>query len=909
MAGIKGIGIVLWLIASAALTACADTPDLGPESHTTQSVSSTTSLDSPPAGRLPTGITPTHYSLHLDIDPRQDRFSGRVEIDIELSSQTQLIWLHGLDITLYTATAKLTDGQTIPLKWQQATQTGVVKLTAETVLPAGTARLQFTYSAPFNTNLDGLYKVNKGADAYAFTQFEATSARMAFPSFDEPAYKVPFDISLGVPEQFVAISNSPQIKESSAAPGIKTLTFATTKPLPTYLIAFAVGPLEIVEWDPIPANELRKRSVPLRGITTAGKAQEIRYALGKTTAILEKLEEYFDTPYPYAKLDIIAVPDFSAGAMENAGAITYREQLILLDESAPISEKRGFFVTHAHELAHQWFGNLVTPLWWDDIWLNEAFATWNSHIILDQLYPAQNYREALQNSASGVMRIDSLASARQIREPIERHEDIGSAFNGITYQKGGGVLSMFEAFLGADGFREGIRQYMQDFAFGNTTAEDFIGAIAKANPQVNGDDLRAAFDSYIKQPGLPVLASELQCDNNGAFIQFSQQRYLPTGSTGSTDKTWTIPVCLSAISKNHSSDHCFLMTEKEHRLSLKSKSCPDAILPNAQGLGYYRWSLPPQQWNKLLNSFAILNTSQQISVANSLSGALNNGQISLEDYLDVVPAITRSESWRVAMAPLGDVYKIKEFVATPEQRSKLESMLRDWYRPQLARLDAITHRSNDEEQFAALTLSTLAQAAQDPTTRSMLSAAGAAYLGFGGDEEIHPEAVDANLRLAALKVASEELGKPYNALLWRHFQKADNAQLRQYLLIAMAWSPDPDNARVVRERILSRELKDNEIIYIYNGLMARKEHRQSTWRWSKENIWAVLDRIPAWRKGQLPSRFSSFCTLEQAEDVERFFSPIISDLESGPRSLANTLETIRLCAAFVNLHSKRNGAE
>ncbi|MEH6569668.1 MAG: M1 family metallopeptidase [Halioglobus sp.] len=909
MASMKGISIVLCLIASAVLTACTDTPASGPLSQTTGSDVLPARLDTPPAGRLPMGITPKHYSLHLDIDPRQDRFSGSVDIAIELSRQTQLIWLHGLDITVNTATATLADGQTIPLKWQQATQTGVVKLTAETALPAGAANLQFTYSAPFNTNLEGLYKVNKGADAYAFTQFQATSARRVFPSFDEPAYKVSFDISLSIPEQFVAISNSPQIDESKAAPGIKTLTFATTKPLPTYLIAFAVGPLEIVEWEPIPGNELRKRSVPLRGITTAGKAQEIRYALGNTAAILEKLEEYFATPYPYAKLDIIAVPDFSAGAMENAGAITYREQLILLDETAPISQKRSFFVTHAHELAHQWFGNLVTPLWWDDIWLNESFATWNSHIILDQLYPDQMYREALQNSASGVMRIDSLASARQIREPIERHEDIGSAFNGITYQKGGGVLSMFEAFLGAEGFREGIRQYMQDFAFGNTSAEDFIGAIAKANPQVNNDDLRAAFDSYIKQPGLPVLASELQCDKSGSYVQFSQQRYLPTGSTGSTDQYWTIPVCLSAISQDQSSEQCFLMKEKTHRLTLKSESCPDAILPNAQGHGYYRWSLPPQQWNKLLKSFAMLNTGQQISVANSLSGALNNGQISLEDYLGAVPAITRSESWRVAMAPLGDIYKIKEFVATPEQRSRLESMQRDWYRSQLARLDAITHRSNDEEQFRALTISTLAQAARDPTTRSTLSADGAAYLGFGGDEKIHPQAVDANLRLTALKVASEELGKPYHALLWRHFQKADNAQLRQYLLIAMAWTPDPDNAKVVRERILSPELKDNEIIYLYRGLMARKEHRQSTWQWSKENIWAVLDRIPAWRKGQLPSQFSSFCTLEQAEDIEDFFSPIISDLESGPRSLANTLETIRLCAAFVDLHSKRNGVE
>lgn len=893
MGPMKTIGIFICLIigAGAAITACANTPTLQPPE------------------RLPPGITPTHYDLHLNIDPRLDRFSGRVEIDIELSDKTHLIWLHGLGITVDTATAKLADGQTIPLKWQQATGSGMAKLTAETALPPGAARLQLIYSAPFDTNLDGLYTVNKGTEAYAFTQFQATSARMAFPSFDEPAYKVPFDISLSIPQQFVAVSNSPQIDESTTAPGIKTLRFATTKPLPTYLIAFAVGPLEIVEWDPIPATKLRKRRVPLRGVTTAGKAQEIHFALSKTAEMVEKLEEYFDTPYPYAKLDIIAVPDFSAGAMENAGAITYREQLILLDETAPISQKRSFFVTHAHELAHQWFGNLVTPLWWDDIWLSESFATWNSYIILDQLYPDQKYREALQNSASGVMRIDSLASARQIREPIERHEDIGSAFNGITYRKGGGVLLMFEAFLGADGFRNGIRQYMKTFAFGNTSAEDFIGAIAMANTQVGGDDLRAAFHSYISQPGLPILASELECDERGTFVQLAQQRYLPAGSTGSSEQKWTIPVCLTALSEGQSSNHCVLMKEKELRLSLPSESCPDAILPNAQGQGYYRWSLPAQQWDKLLKYFATLNTGEQISVANSLSAGLNSGQITLEDYLNAVPTITRSESWRVAMAPLGDLYKFKEFIATPAQRSMLESMLQDGYQPQLARLNAIEHRSNDEEQFRARAISTLAQTANDPKTRTALSAAGAAYLGFEADEKINPQAVNANLRLSALKVASEEFGKPYNELLWRHFQETDNAQLRQYLLIAMAWSPDPDSATIVRQRILSPKLRDNEIVYLYHGLMSRQEHRHSTWQWSKENIEAVLDRIPAWRKGQFPAQFSSFCTLEEAEDVESFFSPIIDKLESGPRYLANTLETIRLCAVFVDLHSNKIGVQ
>ncbi|MEH6583736.1 MAG: M1 family aminopeptidase [Halioglobus sp.] len=859
-----------------------------------------------PAARLPSGIAPVHYTLHLDIDPRQERFTGSARIDVRLSGATDFLWLHGQNMAITSAKAKLSTGEELVLGWEQSNDNGVAKLKSSTTLPAGDLSLHFEYNAPFNTSLEGLYKVIKGEDAYAFTQFEATSARLAFPSFDEPAHKVTFDISLTIPEAYTGITNSPEVSAVPGPGGNKTLTFATTKPLPTYLIAFIVGPLDVVEWEPIPANTLRQKALPLRGVTTRGKGDEIKFALQNTAAIVTEMEDYFDTPYPYEKLDIIAVPDFSAGAMENAGAITYREQLILLDENAPVRQQHNFFVTHAHELAHQWFGNLVTPVWWDDIWLNESFATWNSHIILDKLFPEKKYREALQNSASSVMRIDSLASARQIREPIERHEDIGSAFNGITYRKGGGVLSMFESFLGRDNFRQGIRHYMKAFAFGNTTAEDFIDAIAAANPQIPAADLHAAFNSYIEQPGLPVVSSELHCDQNGAEVRLDQQRYLPVGSEGSSDQNWIIPVCLSALNGKSATSQCFLMKQKSETIRLEANNCPDAILPNTGGSGYYRWSLPTEQWLALFESFDDLNSNEQISVANSLSAALNSGNINLSGYFAALPALTTSESWRVAMAPQTDLYKIKDYVANEKQALQLQQDIQRWYLPQFRRLDAIADRAADEDRFRAKAVSILAMGARDVDIRSDLAAAAAAFSGFKGDEKIHPEAVDPNLRLSALMVAVEEFGKPFTDLLWRQFKLEDNALLRQHMLQAIAISTDPVVAELMRERILSPALKDNEIAYIYHSQMAKKENRQQIWEWSQENLWAVMDRIPAWTKGKFPARFDEFCSREEANDIENFFSPIIDSLESGPRYLANTLETIRLCAAFVDVHSQNS---
>jgi len=863
--------------------------------------------EQPPSARLPEGISPSHYKLQLTIDPREATFSGTAEIEIVLAGSTNFFWMHGNELDVSVARAILADGETVDLQWQQASDTGVVKVTAVQPLPAGKLLLQLEYNAPFNTNLEGLHTVTEGGRTYAFTQFEATSARLAFPSFDEPGFKVPFDIELIIPAEYSGIGNTPIVAESAAAEGYKTLTFATTKPLPTYLIAFAVGPFDVVEWEPVPASALRSEPLPLRGITAAGKGDDIRFALKNTAAIVLEMEDYFDTPYPYAKLDIIAVPDFSAGAMENAGAITYREELILLDEKASVGQKRGFFGVHAHELSHQWFGNLVTPVWWEDIWLNESFATWNSSIILDRLFPDEKYRDALQNGVSRVMPNDSLATARQIREPITRHADIGSAFNGITYQKGAGVLSMFESFLGRDNFRDGIRHYMKIHAFGNTSAEDFIGAIADANPQVSGEDLREAFRTFIEQPGLPFISTQLSCTDEGATLEVSQQRYLPTGSTGSSNQTWVIPACVTLYEGGESSAQCFLLKDAAETITLNTERCPEALLPNTGGTSYYRWSLPAPQWAALLASFDQLSITEQISVASSLSAALNNVSMTIEEYLQAVPAITRSDSWRVAIAPRTDLYKIKEYVANEEERLALEAKLREWYQPRLDELNALPSLRPDQEQFRMFMMSTLAIGAHDPAIRKELAEMGALFTGFGGDEKIHHDAIDPNLSYVALLVATDEYGKPFTDLLWKLFKASDNANDRNYLLRAMASSIDPEIAEAVRGRILSPDLKDNEVNSILYRQMGRAENREAMWGWTQENMQALLERTPNQRKGQLPSIFDTFCTLEHASQIEAVFNPMIDTLQSGPRNLANSLETIRLCAAFVAAHTTETG--
>ena len=402
-----------------------------------------------PHAELPDMVTPKGYRIDMRIDPQQDGMSGTVEIDVTVNESEDRIWIHAKEMTVKSARIDYANGTSKDLNFTPVPLTeapsGVAYLTTDGDIPVGDGVITLEYETPYNQNLNSAYQVRRGEDAYIVTQFEPLGAREAFPSFDEPKFKVPFTLSITSPSDEVVISNTPKTGTSDVEIDGTTWTkhqFAQTRPLPTYLIAFAVGPYDVVDFGEIPPNSIRKTPLKLRGLTAKGKGEEVRYALEGTEAILTALEEYFGSPYPYEKLDLIAAPDYAFGAMENPGAIVYREFLLLLNENSPLNQKRAYNGVHSHELAHQWFGNLVTPVWWEDIWLNEAFATWAGNKGTALAYPDGNYDRNTLNSALGAMNIDTLSTTRKVREPLARSENVMDQFDGITYRKGGGVLSL-----------------------------------------------------------------------------------------------------------------------------------------------------------------------------------------------------------------------------------------------------------------------------------------------------------------------------------------------------------------------------------------------------------------------------------------------------------------------------------
>ncbi|MDH3902931.1 MAG: M1 family metallopeptidase, partial [Xanthomonadales bacterium] len=790
------------------LNACQQETEAPQETPAIESVSiAVTEADDIPLGQLPTDVTPLAYQLELTIVPELEEFSGRTMIDIDFAESKNHFYLHGKNLQI--GKVQLTGGsQTFDAVYEQVDKTGIVRISSPESLQ-GKVRLTIEYTAPFNQSLEGLYKVSESGNDYAFTQFEAISARLAFPGFDEPGFKAPFTTTLIVPENQVAISNTPELS-SEIVDGMKVVHFAPTKPLPTYLIAFAVGEFDVVEGPDLPVTDVRDRILPLRGIAVKGKGEQLAYALEGTNAIVTALESYFGTPYPWAKLDILAVPDFAWGAMENVGAITYRESLLLFDETATPERKRRYKMVHAHELAHQWFGNLVTPLWWNDIWLNESFASWVEYVAMDMAEPESNFRRDLLSDGLRVMTDDSLVSARQINQPILSNNDISSAFDGITYSKGGAVLSMFENFLGRDDFRQGVRNYMDEFQYGTATADDFIRHLGAASSDKPGDVVIAAFNSFLEQPGLPLVEITRQCDGENVSIHLAQFRYFPLGSTGDRNQQWDIPVCLRIGDANGDTTTCLLLTAKEQSFELV-QACPDWIMPNANSAGYYRFSMNQQDWSALLANSDKQNTNEMMAILGSLSGAFNSGDLDIATLMSMAPQLIESPDWQVATAPIEHMDFMYEKMASEGQKQDLEARFADYYSGKLNETGLELINDRDQAQLQTALVDFLAKTAKQPELRAELVNMARAYSGYETDSKVHPEAANPVIVGTALVVAVDELGSDFVDHLYQVLVNSTDTVVRKRTLDAIGSVKDPIKAAEVRELVFSPELSNKEI--------------------------------------------------------------------------------------------------
>jgi alanyl aminopeptidase len=861
-------------------------------------IGSAKAADETPAGKLPADAVPRHYALKFKVDPREDRFSGETLIAVKLARPADRVFLHAhkIDIAKTTVTAR---GVPHAAKTIAHADAGVLEVRFGTTLAAGDIDLAFEYTAPFNGKLEGLYKVNVGGDAYAVTQMEPISARRAFPGFDEPRFKVPFDIELTVPSDEVAVANTRQTAEKKSSDGQwKTLTFATTKPLPTYLVAFAVGPWDVVDAPPVPANDVRSNPLPLRGIAPRGKGKKLAWVLGETPAVIGFYEEYTHQPYPFDKLDLLGAPDFSAGAMENAGLIVYRDALLLIDDSTPADRYRAVFNVNAHEIAHQWYGDLVTVPWWDDIWLNEAYATWAQRKATLALKPEYfGDMEALE-ARLNTMKNDSLLTARKVRQPINGHGDIETAFDGITYQKGASVLGMFETWAGEDKFRAGMRDYLAGHAFGSGNSDDLIVSLTKAAGK--GEAFSSSMKSFLDQPGIPLVRTEIACKDGKATLDLSQSRYLPFGVLGDGAPKWGAPVCTRFGHGDETSTECFLLDKAEQRFDLVG-GCPDWYLPNAQARGYYRFDMAPADLAKLGNAIPHLSPPEQVFYADALTGAFQRGDLGPAAVLDAMPALATNDMPQVATALLGTFEWIREELADDRVRSVLDAYATSLYAPRMAQL-GYHRRTGDASTTIALRqrlASFLALVVRDPGVRKELGAQGRAALGLDGSGKPDLSRADPDLLRTILRVTVQDAGAPAFDAVQKEFAVNRDTNQRYSLLAGLGATRDPALAEKARDFGLDRSVQVGELANLYEANVDEPENRAAAWQWLQAHYAAYRERLPAFRVGYMPKTFADGrCSGTEADELSAFFAPRVKELVGGDRGLSQALETIRQCASL-----------
>ncbi|WP_439534819.1 M1 family aminopeptidase [Polymorphobacter sp.] len=835
-----------------------------------------------PVGRLPDGIKPLAYSLAFTIDPSQERFSGQTAIDVEVQKPTTLIYLHGQDLEVSRAEL-VSGGKRITARYSQVDASGVARLDLVQPVPAGPARIEISYSAGFRKGAEGIFRAKVGNDWYAWTQMEPLDARRAFPGFDEPGFKTPFTISLTVPKAMKAFANTPETGVQAAG-AMVTHRFAPSKPLPTYLVALGVGAFD-VRGVTIPANAVRKVPLEFRVIGTAGQAGRMDITLEETPKLLARLEDYFGIPYPYEKLDFIASP-VQGGAMENAGLILYSDNLILLGRDAPFGQLRRFAEVVSHEMAHQWFGDLVTPDWWTDIWLNEAFAEWMGKRIAHAWRPDLGIDPMELDEAFGAMDLDSLGRGRPIRQEITENSQVASAFDGITYQKGAQVVSMFEGFVGAEAFQKGVRLHLNRYAFRNAKAEQFFESIAEAakDPRVI-----PALNSFLTQTGVPLLAVA----DGTRSIELAQARYVPLGVAAPAAQTWQIPYCLS---RGEGRRCDLLATDKARVPALIGTSL--ALNPNAEGKGYYRYTMDEAGWTRLIADAPGLSGRDAMALADSLWADFSAGRASFPLVLRAAEALAGHPERLAAGNLAGRLAGLGNRLIPAADQQAYRATMGRIYGPAASALGfdprhgAYAAEPADRQSRRQTLVPVMALEARDPAIRKALAEAGGRLI--AGDAE----AVDPTWRALALSVAVQEGGEPVMRALSRALIASDEPLFRGQAASAIGAVATPEQAKVALELAFAEGMQPLETTGLVASVSRQPAGREAAVAFAEANFTRLMNSYPGFAKRNIVGLFSGFCSNADAARVEALVEPRLVDLGGGELELSQAVAGIRRCDAL-----------
>ncbi|PHV12405.1 M1 family metallopeptidase [Chitinimonas sp. BJB300] len=834
--------------------------------------------------RLPDVATPLAYQVSLKVDPNETRHTGEVVIDLDIKRSTPSLRLNATGLLVKSALLQI-NGQQYQAR-SKVLDDELLDLNFSTPVPTGRGQLKINFSGQIqDRDVAGLFRQKEGGDWYAFTQFEATSARMAFPCFDEPGWKVPWTLALTIPEALVAVANTPVEHETPASPGWKRVQFQTTKPLPSYLVAFGIGPFDIVDGGKVGKTQLRY-------ITPRGRAADARFAASITPTIVRKLEAYFGMPYPYEKLDSLVLPlTVGFSAMENAGLITYTTRLILAKPDEETGTfKRDYVAVAAHELSHQWFGNYVTMAWWDDLWLNESFASWMGDKITDQVMPEWHWNTSTQSSRANAMHIDRLHSTRRIHQPVLVTQDLGSAFDGITYDKGQTVLAMFETWLGPDQFQAGVHRYMTRHAWGNATGTDFINALSNGNAE-----LAASFQRFTEQPGIPRIAVQLDCSSSPQ-LKLSQSRFVPQGSQANPAQHWHVPVTV----RTPAGTTRLLLKDTTGELPLPDQQCPAWVEANVDGAGYYRLVYAPGELLKLMRT-ADLNVNEIMTHLDDAAALTESGDLPLSDALSLAEQYAKHPRREVAEVARDILLKAKPLVGSAQQASYAALWQRAFgVRARQLGFASKPEDSDEDQMLRASIVDKVADLGHDPALREEASKLTHAWL---KDRTV----LDPTNRRAVLRTAALNGDKALFDAMTAITLTTSNRKERDDLYIALGSFQAPTLAEAARKLMLDSRHDIREAKRLLRSQNEDEHLREGALRFVQREFKPLSKRMAKDAPGGFPRDLNGFCSPDKATELERFFGPIAQRYDGGEAALTQTLESIRLCAIYRDSNRDKLG--
>jgi aminopeptidase N/puromycin-sensitive aminopeptidase len=827
------------------------------------------------AERLSQTVKPEHYTLTLTPDLKAATFAGVEQIDLDLKEPSTTITLNSAEIEFQSVTVSAGgNNQTATVATDKDKEQ--TTFTFPQQIAAGKASLDIHYTGILNNELRGFYLSKTAKRNYAVTQFESTDARRAFPSFDEPAFKATFGVTLVIDKGDTAISNMP-IASDTPGPGADkhALKFETTPKMSTYLLAFLVGDFQCTHGE--------QDGVKIGVCSTPDKVGLTNYGIDVAKYVLHYYNDYFGIRYPLPKLDLIGLPDFEAGAMENFGAITYRETALLIDpKNASVGAKKGVAEVIAHEMAHQWFGDLVTMQWWDNIWLNEGFATWMETKPVAAMHPEWNIDQEEAAELNGVLDLDAQPTTRAIRARADTREEIEQMFDGISYGKAGAVLNMVENYLGKETFRKGVHNYLAAHEYSNATAEDFWGAqTATSHKPVD-----KIMESLVANPGAPILTFG---DPASAKVDVAQRRFFLSPSiTPDSSQKWTIPVCF----KSAAGQDCELLDPNTASLNVPAGSL---FFANAGGRGYYRSAYPADKYAEIVKQMETgLKPTERIDVIGDEWAQVRANKATVGDYLNLVEAVRSDENAQVLSTSLESVNAIYDRVAaTPEEHDAISAWLRKNFSSAYAKLGPSTPQDspNNRELRAAL-FRELGAYAKDPAVLAESKTIAEKYLN-------DPSSVDATLGQTALSVAARNGDSELFDKLLHVYETSNVPELQDGALRLLAFFENPELAQRAMEYAISGKVRNQDAAIQLAIALQMPATRDQAWKFIQDHWDAVHALLTPEMGGELVGSTSTFCSEQARDDIQQFFAS--HKVASADQAVKHSVERINGCIEFRNL--------